>query len=991
MINHVEMKRLARTQVAIAVGVLVSGGVLAQDVWPPEQSGNVLAAQTSPFAPPDKDDVTFVVDDAPGLDTGCTFRSGGPLIFNVPITRHIGDRDKLLASGAIKPTATLRMPAFDVDYNGSPPPERNRVSINGHVVPGDFLTGENNVWKLNAFEIPVDWLEFPAAGDPKANPALNQIRVDIDTASSSERWCTAIDWAALSIKVTRPHLLVHGILSDATTWAGPWNAGLDSRGIPHDAIDLSPGSIALDSISDNAGDIAARVTQLKTKWGVDKLNIVSHSKGGLDSRHFAETHDSVNRLIQLGTPNAGSPLADYVQAGSIFFFGLGGTVLANVFAGPAGYQLTTSYMAGYNAFHGHNPNTTYVSLGGNYTGGGFVDGLLNFILPGPDDTVVPLSSVHALNYASHLTYSSSGANGQAKHTGQTKSQDIFNSLIGGTSQPVGADLVEVAQAEAAPAVAGLVFTAPAVGEVAQGETNTHSVAVDGTGPGAFSMFYGLGDLNLVLTSPSGVRIDSAVAASDATISFEANESIAGFKTEAYQFDNLEAGIWEVEITGASVTSPSGKEGYLVSAWMSNPSIEMSAVTRGSVMPAGQPIVIDATLTNGGAPLLGASVSADVMVPSGGIEMVVLRDDGHVPDAMAGDGVYSGASSVTSEGGIYNISVTAEGSNPAFSRQSLLVVSVSASQSSLTGAFADAGIDSNNNGLFDALGVDVELNIESSGNYMLAAELAASNGMVISNVLERRSLGTGIQNVRLAFSGEDIFSKGMDGPYTLKSVRLAEETPAGDVLPLDELTNAYTTAAYRVTDFERPAIVVVGTGTESAIDSNGNGLIDRLDILLDMQLRFTDSYQWTARLLDRNGTEVGFTSGSGFLNAGANAITLRFNGSPIGANGINGPYEVTDLLISSSGGQSAVVTAAYTTAAYLANEFEGFNGQQEGDLNGDGCIDRVDARLLLTQIRAGSTDPALDLNGDGSVNISDARKLTSLFTNTHGQSCQVIVP
>ena len=71
---------------------------------------------TSPFAPPEGTDTTFVVDDAPGLDTGCTFRNGGPLVFNIQVTRNFGDEDKLQAAKLIK--ATLRMPAYDVDFNG---------------------------------------------------------------------------------------------------------------------------------------------------------------------------------------------------------------------------------------------------------------------------------------------------------------------------------------------------------------------------------------------------------------------------------------------------------------------------------------------------------------------------------------------------------------------------------------------------------------------------------------------------------------------------------------------------------------------------------------------------------------------------------------------------------------------------------------------------------------------------------------------------------
>lgn len=47
--------------------------------------------RTSPFEPPEEGDTTFIVDAAPGLDTGCTFRGGGPLIFEIEVKRVVGD------------------------------------------------------------------------------------------------------------------------------------------------------------------------------------------------------------------------------------------------------------------------------------------------------------------------------------------------------------------------------------------------------------------------------------------------------------------------------------------------------------------------------------------------------------------------------------------------------------------------------------------------------------------------------------------------------------------------------------------------------------------------------------------------------------------------------------------------------------------------------------------------------------------------------------
>ena len=107
---------------------------------------SLQSCPTSPFAPPEPNDTTFVVDCGPGLDTFCTFRDGGPLVFNIPVTRHVGDVQKLKANGLISETATLQMPGFDVDFFGGGGffnPERDRVSFNGHVVPTEFLQGDD--------------------------------------------------------------------------------------------------------------------------------------------------------------------------------------------------------------------------------------------------------------------------------------------------------------------------------------------------------------------------------------------------------------------------------------------------------------------------------------------------------------------------------------------------------------------------------------------------------------------------------------------------------------------------------------------------------------------------------------------------------------------------------------------------------------------------------------------------------------------------------
>jgi hypothetical protein len=86
-----------------------------------------------------------------------------------------------------------------------------------------------------------------------------------------------------------------------------------------------------------------------------------------------------------------------------------------------------------------------------------------------------------------------------------------------------------------------------------------------------------------------------------------------------------------------------------------------------------------------------------------------------------------------------------------------------------------------------------------------------------------------------------------------------------------------------------------------------------------------------------------------------------------------------------GGVAVSPSASYKFALTASRNLVA-NFRRIADLNGDGCIDRTDLNLLLTKIRARSTDLTYDLNGDGKVDIADARFLVLQFTNPGGAPC-----
>lgn len=284
---------------------------------------------SSPTHPVTPDDEHFLVDIGSGLDTGCTFRNGGPLIITLEIDRYVGDvnsdgtpqdPDTLIANEVLSSKARLMMPAFDVDSSAvlNPPfaPEVDKVFFNGHELSKP-LTGANNTWIMNEFEVDIDIIKFPSRSAPgvKPTPAQNEIRIDIDTANvdiGEELWCTAIDWIQLHFKAIAPILLVHGIASGPDTWEPEVVNFLTSNQIPFEhEIQLGPN----DTIANNGELLSQIVREQAMSFGVEKVHLVVHSKGGLDSRRFLSTHydpDDIKvlSLHTLSTPHYGSVLSD---------------------------------------------------------------------------------------------------------------------------------------------------------------------------------------------------------------------------------------------------------------------------------------------------------------------------------------------------------------------------------------------------------------------------------------------------------------------------------------------------------------------------------------------------------------------------------------------------------------------------------------------------------------------------------------------------------
>ena len=176
-----------------------------------------------------------------------------------------------------------------------------------------------------------------------------------------------------------PVLLIHGYVEDAAIWKN-WEELLKKDGIQFFTITFKDSDDKCGSAEQHAKELEKRVQDIKQQSGAQKINIVGHSKGGLDARVFLDITDTtdVANLVMIGTPNAGSPAAETNDACAPAIFDL-----------RPGANATRAEM---------NPNIKYYTITGDWLPA--VQG--SPAIPGHDDGLVPVESVESEGYFQSL-------------------------------------------------------------------------------------------------------------------------------------------------------------------------------------------------------------------------------------------------------------------------------------------------------------------------------------------------------------------------------------------------------------------------------------------------------------------------------------------------------------------------------------------------------------------------------------------------------------
>jgi len=163
------------------------------------------------------------------------------------------------------------------------------------------------------------------------------------------------------IELKYPVVMVHGIArNDYNIRRNPW--GRIPNVLMGSGIDVYYGNTdAWGSILSNAELLKTSIDEITEKTGCEKVNIIAHSKGGIDSRYCIWKYDygdKVASLTTISTPHHGAEIADIIFNSKIIYSNpikkrlqaigkMFGDINPDIY--NVNYELTTENMSEFNA------------------------------------------------------------------------------------------------------------------------------------------------------------------------------------------------------------------------------------------------------------------------------------------------------------------------------------------------------------------------------------------------------------------------------------------------------------------------------------------------------------------------------------------------------------------------------------------------------------------------------------------------------------------
>ena len=757
------------------------------------------------------------------------------------------------------------------------------------------------------------------------------------------------DTTELSFWVGRPVLLVHGIYSRS----GMWDTSMFGDEFIVETIDLTPNN---GDIPDLAAKLKDKIQSMKEKYGVEEVDIVAHSMGGLVSRWYIQKLGGrdVNKLIMIGTPNHGS------EWGALRIVGdyLGGDIKVG---GPAASQMLphSSFLrnlnqndkcaaifgpdkdkidcidgtAEYFVLAGNNlptPSHIHIKILG-------VDFIKSCVARG--DFVVPYNSAKLDNvYIDSISPCHICKQGKNKAVinkvkdilrggSSTQNKNLASSLYYSPSSKL------EEEQEASDALSSIEVVNDVIYPT---EVKIYNISLDNAVTGAyFSIGWGDGILDLTLHSPNGTVINSSFA--------NMSQNITYFEGEVYKYYHIKApeiGNWSIDISAVNVSDTGTK--FTFTTFLES-DLFVGVNTSKNIFDPGEEINISAYVGSNESAFTGALVVAKISKPDNTTENITLYDDGLHNDNQTNDGIYANTYTNTSSWGTYHITVSATGTldGEEFERQAFTTVWVE-QYPDLTLNASD--ISFSNDAPLVGENITINATIHNIG------EANATNATI---------LFYGGDPMKGTTIGEDVVNVSVNATANA-SVSWIAKAGVHEIYVLISPYNEFLEKNYTNNRANKSIKVKIPPNITSWSNNKSN------DLSLDITVNISE--------------DVNF-------NATANQTITTWNWYDDGTDKSHN-YDNITLNWSSSGLKTVIVNATNPTGTSYPVQWNVTVSPASGDFSGDGTTDAWDITYLARSI-AGIPDyetlSSGDVSGDGVVDAWDCTYLARAIAGVPGYS------
>lgn len=267
---------------------------------------------------------------------------------------------------------------------------------------------------------------------------------------------------------------------------------------------------------------------------------------------------------------------------------------------------------------------------------------------------------------------------------------------------------------------------------------------------------------------------------------------------------------------------------------------------------------------------------------------------------------------------------------------------------------DYGTDTDSDGLYNYLTVEVTVVVTTADDYYIYGDLYDSLSSWIVSDGALYTLDVGTHQVELSFDGLAISDNGEDGPFTLDIYAYDDSWTLMD-------TDTHTTADYAETEFQRDGAEFSPPYSDHCLDVNADGYYDFLVIEVPIDVAIAGNYELDVYLYSPSWNYIGNENLVEYFTIGVQTFEVYFPGLSIRNEGESGQFQVGfDLYYESVG---YLDTDWYTTGWYVWDDFTmplGFLSPPHSDYGLDTDSDTLYNHLVV--------EVAVDINVAGSVEV-----------------------